>query len=188
MEEIRIFLAEGFEEIEALTVVDMLRREEMDIKMVSITGKEIVTGSHNISVKADILFEKADFTKTDMLILPGGMPGTENLRAFSPLKDLICLFQREGKKLAAICAAPTVFGDLGILEGKRACCYPGMESQLKGAKVTEEKVEIDGNVITSRGMGTAIPFGAAIIEIYKGKEAALNLKKKIVYGHVEEKA
>ena len=117
MEEIRIFLAEGFEEIEALTVVDMLRREEMDIKMVSITGKEIVTGSHNISVKADILFEKADFTKTDMLILPGGMPGTENLRAFSPLKDLICLFQREGKKLAAICAAPTVFGDFRREEG-----------------------------------------------------------------------
>ncbi len=188
MEGICIFLAEGFEEIEALTVVDMLRREEMDIQMVSITGKDMVTGSHNISVKADILFEKADFTRTGMLVLPGGMPGTENLRAFSPLRDLICRFQREGKKLAAICAAPTVLGDLGVLEGKRACCYPGMESQLKGAKVTEEKVEIDGNIITSRGMGTAISFGSAIIEIYKGREAALNLKKKIVYGHMEVKA
>ncbi len=176
-----IFLADGFEEIEALTVVDLLRRAGIEIITTSIMGRKEVTGSHNITVIADELFENIDFNVLDMLILPGGQPGTTNLYNFKPLKDRILEFDKEGKMLCAICAAPTVYGKMGLLNGKKACCYPGCEIDLTGADVQTTPVTVDGHFITSRGMGTAIDFGLAIICHFMDGNAAENMAAKIVY-------
>lgn len=176
-----IFLADGFEEIEALTVVDLLRRAGINITTVSIMGRKEVTGSHNITVLADALLEDVNFDSLDMLILPGGMPGTTNLCACKELTDRILDFNEKGKMLCAICAAPTVFGKLGILKGKKACCYPGCEVDLLGADVQTTPVTEDGHFITSRGMGTAIEFGLAIICHFMDGNAANNMAAKIVY-------
>ncbi len=176
-----IFLADGFEEIEALTVVDLLRRAGIEITTTSIMGRKEVTGSHNITVIADELFDNIDFNALDMLILPGGQPGTTNLYNFEPLKDRILEFDKEGKMLCAICAAPTVYGKMGLLTGKKACCYPGCEVDLKGADVQTTPVTVDGHFITSRGMGTAIDFGLAIINHFMDINAANNMASKIVY-------
>lgn len=176
-----IFLADGFEEIEALTVVDLLRRAGIEITTASIMGRKNVTGSHKITVEADVFFDEVDFDSLDMIILPGGMPGTTNLGACVPLTNKIKEFNEKGKMLCAICAAPTVYGKLGLLNGKKACCYPGCEGDLLGADVKTNSVTKDGNFITSRGMGTAIDFGLAIIEHFQGKEAAKNMSDKIVY-------
>ncbi len=181
MSKTAIFLADGFEEIEALTVVDLLRRAGIGITTVSIMGRKSVTGSHNITVEADALLDEADFDSLDMLILPGGMPGTSNLDACEPLKDNIRKFNDSNKLLAAICAAPTVYGKMGLLNGLKACCYPGCEDRLEGALIQTTEVTKDKNFITSRGMGTAIPFGLAIIEQFQGKEAADDMAKKIVF-------
>ncbi|SFB85611.1 DJ-1 family glyoxalase III [Butyrivibrio sp. YAB3001] len=176
-----IFLADGFEEIEALTVVDLLRRAGIEIITASIMGRKEVTGSHNITVLADALIDDIDFDGTDMLILPGGMPGTTNLGECEPLKEKIKDFDAKEKMLAAICAAPTVYGKMGILSGKKACCYPGCEVDLKGADVQTTEVTKDGHFITSRGMGTAIPFGLAIIAHFQGQDVADKMAEKIVY-------
>lgn len=184
MSRVCVFLADGFEEIEGLTVVDLLRRAGVDTQMVSITEERMVTGSHQIPVQADVCFKEADFSGTELLVLPGGMPGTKNLGAYSPLTDLLVQFYKEGKQVAAICAAPSVLGDLGILKGKKAACYPGFEERLAGAEVVFDKVAVDGNVTTSRGMGTAIPFALSLVEQLVSKEKAAELKKGIVYGHV----
>lgn len=176
-----IFLANGFEEIEGLTVVDILRRAKIDITTVSITGSKAVEGSHGIKLEADDTIESFNFDGVDMLILPGGMPGTKNLDACAPLKAKIEEFNNAGKMLAAICAAPTVYGKMGLLKGKKACCYPGCDVDLIGADVTTEAVTKNGNFITSRGMGTAIPFALAILEHFNGKEAADQMAKAIVY-------
>ena len=178
-----IFLADGFEEIEALTVVDLLRRAGIEITTASIMGRKSVEGSHKITVEADALLEDLDFDSFDMLILPGGMPGTTNLDNCAPLKAQIQKFADAGKLLAAICAAPTVYGGMGLLKGKKATCYPGREGDLTGAEVQTTEVVKDGNFITSRGMGTAIPFGLAIIEQFQGEKAAKDMAKKIVYNH-----
>lgn len=176
-----IFLAEGFEEVEALTVVDLCRRAGIVISMVSVTGDKYVTGSHGICVKADKLFEQLDFSFVEMLILPGGMPGTKNLEKHEGLMEKVKAFYKGNKFVSAICAAPTIFGHLGFLEGRKACCYPSMEGELYGADVQFAPVVVDGTVTTSRGLGTAIELGLAIVELFKGKEAADKLAKQIVY-------
>lgn len=176
-----IFLANGFEEIEALTVVDVLRRAQIDITMVSITGSKTVEGAHGIKVEADEIIEIYNFDSADMLILPGGMPGTKNLDACAPLKKEIEKFASEGKMLAAICAAPTIFGRMGLLKGKKACCYPGLEDNLLGADVKFDPAVKDGNFITGRGMGTAIPFALSILEHFKGADVAKDMANAIVY-------
>ena len=181
MQKTAIFLADGFEEIEALTVVDLLRRAKIDITMVSIMESKSVYGSHEIAVEADTTFDDFNFSGVDMLILPGGQPGTKNLYACEPLKDKIKEFNAEGKMLAAICAAPTVYGKMGLLQGKKATCYPGREVDLTGADFQTSPVVKDGNFITSRGMGTAIDFGLAIIEHFQGINAAKDMAEKIVY-------
>lgn len=178
-----IFLADGFEEIEALTVVDLLRRAGIEITTVSISDSKKVTGSHKIAVEADALLADTDLDSLDMLILPGGMPGTSNLAACKPLTDKILEFDKKDKMLCAICAAPTVYGKLGILEGKKACCFPGLEDGLLGADVQTTTVTKDGHFITSRGMGTAMDFGLAIIEHFQGVDAAKEMAHKIVYAH-----
>lgn len=175
-----VHLADGFEEIEALTVVDVLRRAEIDVQTVSVTGNKEVTGSHQIKVIADSLFEETDYSKADMIVLPGGMPGTLNLEKHEGLREKILEFQRAGKWLAAICAAPSVLGKLELLKGKTATCYPGFEKHLVGAEVCEDRVVVSGNVITSRGPGTAIYFALEIVRIIKGQETANKLKKGMI--------
>jgi len=181
MGQVLIFFAEGHEEIEALTVVDILRRAGIEIDMVSVTGKKEVTGAHGITTVCDKLIAEADFKSASMLVLPGGMPGTLNLEACAPLMEQVRGFQEEGKYIAAICAAPTVFGRAGLLNGKKACCYPDMEGDLKGADVSYDAVCVDGKTITSRGMGTAIEFALTIIEKLDSKEKAEKIGKAIVY-------
>lgn len=178
---IAVFFAEGYEEIEALTVVDLARRAGIETWMVSIDEKRQVTGSHGICVCMDKTLEEMDFEKADMLVLPGGMPGTLHLKACEPLMEKVKEFDRAGKPISAICAAPTVFGGLGLLQGREACCYPEMEEGLEGAKVTFSPVTVSEHILTSRGMGTAIDFGLAIIARFQGKEAAQAMAEKIVY-------
>lgn len=176
-----IFLATGFEEIEGLMVVDLLRRAKIDIQMVSITGDIMVTGSHGITVKADTLIENVDFSKADALVLPGGMPGTRNLQAHSLLNEELKKANEAGKLLCAICAAPLVLGTNHILEGKNACCYPGFEEELLGAITNENPVTHDGNTITSRGLGTAVAFAAEIITTLSSKGTADQVLESIIY-------
>ncbi|SEK72844.1 4-methyl-5(b-hydroxyethyl)-thiazole monophosphate biosynthesis [Pseudobutyrivibrio ruminis] len=183
MSKVLIFMAEGHEEIEALTVVDILRRADIEIDMVSITGNKKVPGSHGITTYCDKLIENTDFEKADMIVLPGGMPGTLNLGLCEPLMDQIHGFNTSKKGLAAICAAPTVFGKAGLLEGKKATCYPGMEGDLLGANVSTDSVCHDGHIITSRGMGTAIPFALEIVKTFKGEDVANKLAQAIVYNN-----
>ena len=181
MSKIAIFFAKGYEEIEALAVVDICRRCGLEIDMVSVTEELRVEGSHGISVGMDKTFSQVDFNEYDMLVLPGGGPGTRGLEAHEGLMKQIDAFYEAGKYIAAICAAPSIFGHRGILKGRKACCYPSFESHLEGAQVTAGPVEIDGHVITSRGMGTAIPFGLAIAGIFCGQEKAEEMAHTIVY-------
>ena len=183
---IYLFLADGCEEVEALTTLDLLRRASVDVQTVSIMGRKNVVGSHNIEILADIIFEDLSgitdhMDSVPMLILPGGMPGTKHLAAHEGLQALIRKQAEQGGYLAAICAAPTVYGEMGLLAGRQATCYPGMEDGLKGALLSTESVVADGNYITSRGLGTAIDFGLKLIEILKGKELADDIADKIVY-------
>lgn len=183
MKECYVFLADGFEEIEALTVVDILRRDNIVVKTVSVTDDREVRGSHDIYVKADKVLSKVHPNDAAILILPGGMPGTLNLKECEPLMDMVRQFAQTNRRIAAICAAPTVLGDMGLLEGKKACCYPGMEEQLKGAKVCMDDVVTDGNITTSRGLGTAIPFALELVRIFDSETEAGAMKRKIVFNH-----
>jgi 4-methyl-5(b-hydroxyethyl)-thiazole monophosphate biosynthesis len=167
-----IFLATGFEEIEAVATIDVIRRGELDITIVSVTGQLQVTGAHGIPVTADALFEDTDFSSGDLLILPGGMPGASNLNAHPGLKNLLKQYAQAGKKIAAICAAPLVLGGLDLLQGKKATAYPGYESTLKGATYQDKPVVKDGNIITGKGPGFAFDFGLAIVEELQGKAKA----------------
>lgn len=176
-----MMVANGYEEVEMLTVVDLLRRAGMTCDIISVSGEKELTSSHKVTVIADLLYEEADFDSYDALAIPGGMPGTTNLGAHAGVCEQLKKAYADGRMIAAICAAPTVFGKLGLLEGKKAICYPGMEDQLTGAEVTYEPAVRDGNIITSRGLGTAIDFGLAIIAYYEGEEAAAALAEKIVY-------
>ncbi len=164
MKKIGIFMADGCEEIEGLTVVDVVRRARIAIDMISITGKKEVAGAHGITFAADVLAEEADFDSYDGIVLPGGMPGTLNLGKHEIVKKVITSYAAGGKLTAAICAAPSVLGENGILEGKHAVSYPGFEEKLLGARVGAEKVAVDGNIVTSRGMETAIEFAMAIVK------------------------
>lgn len=182
MKQAGVFLADGMEEIEGLTVVDILRRAGIGVTTISISGKKEVTGSHKITVLADQIFENVDFENLDGIVLPGGMPGTTNLMQHSGVNEVIKSFAGDGKLIAAICAAPSVLGQAGLLEGKRAACYPGFEEQLTDAVVCTDKVVRDGNIITSRGMGTAIPFALALTAYFQGQEKADEIGKSIIYG------
>ena len=181
MSRVYIFLADGFEDIEGLTVVDLLRRADISIQTVSIKETREVQTSHGISLLADSVFAETDFSDAQMLVLPGGMPGTKYLGAFEPLTDLLKSFYNKGGKIAAICAAPTVFAQLGFLKGRRATAYPSCIGQLEDAIVTEDSVVTDGNVTTSRGMGTVIDFALTIVEYFKNHEEAVALGEKFMY-------
>lgn len=180
MKKIAVHLAEGFEEIEAIAIIDVLRRAGLEVVVVSITKKHEVTGSHQIQVIADLLFEEVDYNSIEMLVLPGGMPGSLNLKNHTGLIDLIQKFESDQKWLGAICAAPLVFGSLGILENRKATCYPGVENQLKGAITTGQNIEIDGNIITGKGAGVAIEFALKIVELLINRETANLLALKMI--------
>ena len=181
MAKIGVFLADGFEEIEGLAVVDILRRAGVEVTMISIMKRNEVHGAHAITVLADALYEEVDFAKLDGVVLPGGMPGTTNLGAHDGVKEQIAEFASAGKLVAAICAAPGVLGENGILKGKKAACYPGVEEKLLGAEVTFEEVAEDGNIITSRGMGTAIPFALSLTKYLTEEKKVEKLADAIVY-------
>lgn len=162
-----LFLTDGFEEIEALATVDILRRADIDVTTVSLTGKAVVMGGHNVGVTADVLFEQADFDSAEMLIIPGG---TTAFDEHDGLKSRLQAHADKSKPLAAICAAPMVLGGLGLLEGKKATCYPGFEQYLKGADLQEgAAVVVDGNITTGRGPGLALVFALQLVEILAGK-------------------
>lgn len=173
------FLADGLEEVEALAVVDILKRAGIETKTVSVKADKEVKSSHDIIIKTDLLFEEADFDKADMIFLPGGIPGTPNLAAHKGLMDKIVEFNEKGKKIAAICAAPSILGNLGLLEGKKATCYPGFEDELKGADYTSDKVVTDGNITTAKGLGAAIEMGLELVKIFIDKDTADDIAKKI---------
>lgn len=181
MKKVSVFLADGFEEIEGLTVVDLLRRAGVEVTTVSITGDDTIHGAHGINVQADKLFEEMNFEGQDMLVLPGGMPGTLNLGAFKGLEGVLNKFYNQKKYLAAICAAPSVFGKYGFLKGRKATAYPGFEEQLIGAECVTDEVAVDEFVITSRGMGTAIPFSLTLIGLLISTEKADEIGKSIIY-------
>lgn len=172
MKEACLFLATGFEEIEALGTTDMLRRGGIRVTTVSIMGSQEVWGAHNIPVIADFLFEDADFSRADAFILPGGIPGSNHLNTCTRLKELILEKSKEDKILAAICAGPMVLGGLGLLKGRRATCFPNFEPTMIGAIPTDNGVEQDGNIITSKGPGFVFDFGLTILRNLKDAEIA----------------
>ena len=181
MSKVCVFFGTGFEEIEALTVVDILRRQGIETQMVSVMGQRKVMGSHQIPVETDALIEDVDFEQTDMLILPGGLGGTKNLEACGMLTEQVQAFVSAGKAVCAICAAPSILGHMGLLKGKRATAYPGFESHLEGAQVVAEPAVRDGNIITGRGMGCSLPFALEVLSYLTDQESADAMAEKVVY-------
>ena len=164
------FFADGFEEIEAFTAVDTLRRAGLNVEIVSVTPDEIVMGAHDVSLLCDINFDNCDFFDADLLLLPGGMPGAATLDKHEGLRKLLLDFAAKGKPIAAICAAPMVLGKFGLLKGRKATCYPSFEQYLEGAECVSEPVVRDGNIITGMGPGAAMEFALAIVDLLVGKE------------------
>lgn len=176
-----IFLANGFEEIEALTPVDILRRVGFEVRTVAVGNDNTVIGAHGIPVVADIKEEEFCTICPEAIILPGGMPGAENLDNSRVVAMSVHQSMEHGGLVCAICAAPMVIGNLGYLAGKKATCFPGFEKYLNGAIVCDEKVVRDGNIITAKGMGCANEFALAIIEALLGKEKANEIAESIFY-------
>ena len=170
MKKAYVFLADGFEEIEGLTVVDVLRRAGAEVEMVSVMDRKEITGAHGIKVEADRMIEEAG--EADLYVLPGGMPGTKHLGECKPLVSLLQRQAAANKNIAAICAAPSVLGQAGLLNGYKATCYPGFEQFLTGATVTGDNVTVDRNITTGKGPGAAISFATAIITQIAGEEKA----------------
>ena len=179
MSKVYAFMANGLEEIECLAVVDILRRAGIECETVSITEEREVIGSHRIRIISDKCWKEIAIGEDDVLFLPGGMPGTKYLGEFAPLCDALKKHVAAGGRLAAICAAPSVLGDLGILVGKKATCYPGFEEHLAGAVYVSDGVVTDGNVTTARGMGFAIDLGLELVRLLNGEEQAGKLKAAI---------
>lgn len=171
------FFADGFEEIEAFTSVDVMRRAGLNVEMVTVTPDEIVTGAHDVPVLCDKNVVNCDFFDAELVLLPGGMPGASTLEKCGELRNLVLRFAQEQKPIAAICAAPMVLGKLGLLKGKKATCYPGFEQYLEGAECTGAPVERDGNIITGKGPGAAMEFALAVVELLQGKEKVQELKE-----------
>lgn len=174
---IYVFLADGFEEIEALAPVDLLRRAGCDVTTVGVTGS-VVTGSHGVSVRADA--DEALLSDAEMIILPGGQPGADNLRASKAVTDAVMYCYENGWHIAAICAAPYILGELGMLNGVRAVCFPGYEDRLSGAVLSPNPVVTDGRITTARSAGHAVDFGLELVRVLKGDEASEKLRSTIM--------
>jgi len=171
-----VFFADGFEELEALSPVDALRRAGVSVTTVGVGSRQI-TGAHQIPILCDITAEELRADDLEMIVLPGGMPGTTNLEASPVVMSVLDKALAEGKWIAAICAAPSILGHRGILKGKNAICFPGFEDALEGAVLSEEPICIDGNIITAKGAGVALEFALTLVACLKGKEAARTLKE-----------
>lgn len=170
MSTVFVFLTTGFEEIEAIGTIDVLRRAQLDVQSVSLTGEKRVTGAHAVTVQADLLFEDVDFDRAQLLVLPGG---TTRFNEHEGLKQQVLAFAQRGEKVAAICASPMVLGGLGLLQGRNATCYPGFEQYLQGATLqTEQATVVDGNITTGRGPGLTIDFALTLVEQLAGSERA----------------
>ena len=181
MKAICFFLAEGFEEVEALLPLDILRRGGLDVRTVSVTGDRIVKGAHQVPVVADLLFEDLAADEVEMIVLPGGMPGAVNLDAHAGLDALARSAAAAGQPMAAICAAPLVYGKRGLLNGNKATCYPGFESYLEGADCTGRMVETDGNFVTGKGPGAAAEFGFTLLQRLAGADKAAEVKQGMLW-------
>lgn len=178
MKPIFVFLTTGFEEIEALATIDILRRAELDVRSVSLTDSKQVIGSHTIPVIADVMFNDIDCSKAEMLVLPGG---TVAYNEHEGVKKEILAFAQKGEKVAAICASPMVLGGLGLLKNKAATCYPGFEKYLEGATLkTDEAVVVDNNITTGRGPGLTIDFALKIVELVAGKDKSDQVAKGLL--------
>lgn len=175
------FLAEGFEETELTAVVDILLRAGMRLELFSVTDNLYVKGAHGITIGAQHILEDTLKPDMDLIFLPGGMPGTTNLLESSLLRELLLQADSQGKHIAAICAAPSILGSLGILKGKKAVCYPGFEEQLEGARISGEGVVTDGTITTAKGMGTAIDLGLELVKIFFGEEKSKDIAESIQY-------
>lgn len=175
-----IFLADGFEEVEAVVPHDILKRGGVEVATVGVTG-DVVTSAYGLKVKPDTTIENINVDNLEGIVLPGGMPGTTNLKNNQKLLDIIKYSFEKGLLIGAICAAPSILGDMGILEGKTACCYPGFEKYLKGANVSGESVARDENIITSKGPGTAMDFGFALLSYIKGQDVSDKAKSGMIY-------
>ena len=181
MDKVYVFLADGFETVEALAPVDVMRRAGLQVTTVSIMGRSNVVSAQNVTVVADVLFEDVVFDDASALVLPGGGVGTDNLSAHEPLRALLVDVCSRGLLVAAICAAPMVFGRIGILKGKKATCYPGCESDLFDAEYTAAAVEQDGNIITACGPGASFDFGFAIVERFCGAGVVETLRSQMQF-------
>ena len=175
-----VFLADGFEECEGLLVVDLLRRAEVNVITASIMGRKEIKSSHGVLLQADALAEGIDYSAPDMIVLPGGLPGTTFLKEHQIVKEQ-CVKFAKNKYVAAICAAPSVLASVGLLKGKRATCHTAFEDKMAGAEVTKESVTMDGNIITGQGLGAAIPFALQLVTVLVGKEKADGIAKAICF-------
>lgn len=180
MAKVYAFVADGMEEVECLAVCDCLVRAGVEVKLVSIMGRKEITGSHGFKITADALFEEIS-DDADILFLPGGMPGTTNLTNHAGLGEMLKAHAAAGKRLAAICAAPSVLGGLGLAEGHKVTCFPGWESKMNGAECTGEGVVTDRLISTGRGMGYSIDLGLELVKLLVDEETAKDLKAKIQY-------
>lgn len=178
---IKMLIADGFEEIEAITLIDLLRRANYDLKTVSINQNNEIEGSHKIKMITDMVFDDVNFNDTDVIVLPGGVPGVPNLVSENKVLDLIKDFYNHNKYIVAICAAPFVLERAGILSGKKITCYPTWEDKINSAKIKKKDVVVDGRIITARGVGAAIDLGLKLVEIFSSKSDSKILKNSIVY-------
>ena len=183
MSKVLCCFAPGLEECEGLVSVDLLRRAQIEVVIAAVAEERRIVGAHGIRIECDALLEDADLAGFDAVLLPGGMPGTENLYESETVRALVRDFAEAGKLVAAICAAPTVPGRLGLLQGRRATCYPGCEDRLTGAEIVDADAVRDGNFITGRALGAAIPFALEVIAALEGAETAARVKASIVYRH-----
>lgn len=187
MAKIYVFLAEGFEEIEALAPVDILRRGNQEVVTTSVTGTLWVTSSHGITVQADLLFEEADLSDADVLLLPGGMPGSKNLNEHEGVRQALLTHAEKGRLIGAICAAPMVLGSLGLLEGRRATCSPGFEIYLTNAEYTHALVTVDGNIVTGEGPAASMPYAYQLLSMLAGEDISRKLQVKMQFAHLMER-
>ena len=188
MAKVYVFLANGFEDVEALIPVDVLRRGGVEVVTVSVVeGTQIVETAHKVQIVADAMFDDCDFSDADLLMLPGGMPGASNLNAHEGVRQALLKQHAAGKRVAAICAAPLVLGGLGILRNRRATCYPGFEQTLEGATYTGDLCTVDGNVTTGEGPAAAFPFAYSLLAQLVDEQTAQQIATGMRYVHLMEK-
>ncbi len=184
MNKVYEFLANGCEEVEALTTVDVLRRAGVETVMVSISGNDSIVGAHGVEIKCDARIEDVDMSDATMMLLPGGLPGATNLRDHAGVNAALMAQAKKGGKIGAICAAPMVLGALGLLRGKKATCYPGFEQYLEGAEYTGDVYTVDGNIITGNGPAGTMPYAYAILEMMGEKDTAAQLREGMMFNRL----